>query len=134
MVAFRDVVKPFKGFRLHFMAFCLRTYSKIHASIIFGVKVTDIHKDYDYSYYLGPNYRETQKKYTHPSTVIANHSSGHDQFIITRYVAPRYIASSFANIPVLGYLFRCVQTTFINTVSDIQEEKDKAKKIIQTIQ
>ena len=28
------------------------------------------------------NYKEVQKKYTHPSTVAANHSSAHDLFLV----------------------------------------------------
>ena len=60
----------------------MKLYCRIHLSFVFGISANHLDVDYDYSYYLGPNYKEVQKKYTHPSTVAANHSSAHDLFLV----------------------------------------------------
>ena len=101
-----DVVPPYKGFRLKLFRAALKLYSRIHLSFVFGISVNHLDVDYDYSYYLGPNYKEIQKKYTHPSTVVANHSNSHDLFLLSSRYTPRFIGSRVADLPVLGYLAR----------------------------
>ena len=53
-----EVVPPYTGFRLWLFRIVMKTYCKIHLSVVYGLSVKHEDPEYDYSYYLGPNYKE----------------------------------------------------------------------------
>ena len=71
------MVEPYTGFQLWLIKVLSKFYAKVDL-FVFGISLTNVHQEFDYSYYLGPDYKETQKKYTHPSTVVCNHTNMHD--------------------------------------------------------
>ena len=71
-----------------------------------GIKLKHVYQKYDYSYYLGPDYEETQKKYKHASTIVANHTNMHDQSILSLSYTPTFIASIFNKVGIHGFLFK----------------------------
>ena len=73
----KDEVKPYTGFQLWLIKALMKIYSKIDLFVA-GIKLKHVYQKYDYSYYLGPDYEETQKKYKHASTIVANHTNMHD--------------------------------------------------------
>jgi len=55
---------------------------------IAGMSCTLNNLNVDYSYYLGPDYKKNIKKYCKPSTLVANHCSWLDGFILGNYMFP----------------------------------------------
>jgi len=53
-----------------------------------GMSTTLNNKNVDYSYYLGPDYKKKIKSYRKPSTIVANHCSWLDGFILGNYMFP----------------------------------------------
>lgn len=43
-----------------------------------GIRSKKVKKDFDYSYYLGPDYQNQFRKDIHTSTIISNHVSWFD--------------------------------------------------------
>lgn len=63
-------------------------------------------KNFDYSYYLGPTYRENLKKGEKAPTLVANHISGFDICAVTTHTKGKvsYLSSDhIEKVPVVGY-------------------------------
>jgi hypothetical protein len=74
-----------KGWRKKAQDFIKWVYGAGVTSIAGGV-INDIHLDYNYSYYLGPNYKNSQRKILKPSTIVCNHISQLDNSaLLARY-------------------------------------------------
>ena len=66
----------------------------------FSYKVNEI--DYDYSKYLGPDYKETQQK-TNVKLIVTNHSSYLDTPLLNMVFAPSFCPTlGFKNVPIFG--------------------------------
>jgi hypothetical protein len=75
--------EPLKGCRKTFIGFI---YKAVAATLAFfgGLRYSKVIKDYDYTTYLGPNYKETTKEPKFISTYISNHTSWLDIMILIR--------------------------------------------------
>ena len=74
--------------------------------LICGVCVshTDL-KEFDYSFYLGPDYKEKKKSIKKCSTIIANHVSWIDTQNIYQYHDVAFaLDAGFINVPLMGKL------------------------------
>jgi 1-acyl-sn-glycerol-3-phosphate acyltransferase len=70
-----------------------------------GLRTTHQKVDYDYTPYLGPNYKETQKEPAHVSTFCPNHSSWLDIPVMISKFKPAFAAKkALRKIPVFGLI------------------------------
>ena len=70
--------------------------------------------DVDYSYYLGPNYKNNVKKIKRTSTIVCNHVSWLDPVVLIKNVRPAFAPSSeFKTVPVLSTLIDCIDSIYI---------------------
>ena len=114
--------KPLSGFRLFISKFLHRFFA-IAESIVFGYYTVFSDVEFDYSYYLGPDYKETQKKYTHPSTIVSNHSSYHDHHVLGMRFAPCFVAGIHASKGLVGLVYKTGGTCFIDSLSNSEDAR-----------
>lgn len=104
---------PIKGMRrkikYHVTDFCVKTMV-----FIGGMRVNVVHKKADYSEYLGPNYEVFTKKNNRVSTVIVNHVSWLDAFVLLSFwqtgIAPD---AGFGEVPILGTTLKSFDSVFM---------------------
>ena len=72
--------------------------------------------DYDYSYYLGPNYKEEQKNMKRVSTIVSNHTSWCDALALLSgpYVPGFGAKKEFRKAPIVGLACICANCIFIS--------------------
>jgi 1-acyl-sn-glycerol-3-phosphate acyltransferase len=84
-----------------------------------GIKVVRQDTDFDYTPYLGPNYRKNHSAVKQASTLVSNHQSFYDNFVICRLFPANFIAqSAFLAIPLLGLMYAAVGAIFVDITSD----------------
>lgn len=70
--------------------------------------------DYDYTEFLGPDYKRNQKKIKRTSTIVSNHVSWLDTVILIKNVKPAFAPSSeFRNVPILSTLIDSIDSIYI---------------------
>lgn len=70
--------------------------------------------NFDYSYYLGPDYKENYKKIKRTSTIVSNHVSWLDPVVLIKNVRPAFSPSEeFRNVPLLGKLIDSIDSIYI---------------------
>jgi hypothetical protein len=76
---------------------CMRTFVKwIYKTLTSlalattGVRTGKTYKDCDYSYYLGPNYKDNYKPVKRASTLVPNHTSWVDALVMIKYFCPSF--------------------------------------------
>jgi lysophosphatidylcholine acyltransferase/lyso-PAF acetyltransferase len=73
----------------------------------------------DYSYYLGPDYKKTQKLPKYVSTVVANHSSWADNLLEMIYYRTSFVAKvEVLNVPFISTIARALQCIYISRIGD----------------
>jgi 1-acyl-sn-glycerol-3-phosphate acyltransferase len=71
--------------------------------------------NYDYSAFLGPNYKETTKPPRYLSTYVSNHASWLDVPIIISHLRPAFASKkTFKTVPVFGILVQALGCLFIS--------------------
>jgi catalase (peroxidase I) len=74
--------KPVPKWRRISFVWLSTTFSRV-GRFAFGIWFTVNHEDFDYSEYLGPNWRKELKEYKKPvPTVVINHNSFYDIFAL----------------------------------------------------
>lgn len=121
-----DFTKPYKGFRLWLMKNYIRLFS-ICEMIIQGVFMKSTDKEVDYTYYLGPNYREEQKKYKQASTIVGNHITNHDQHLVSMRYTPAFVGGINSRVGPVGTLYAFTGVIFIGTTSDDKNARDSGR-------
>lgn len=83
--------------------------------LICGINVTHTEKkEYDYSFYLGPGYKDKMKPYKKCSTIISNHVSWVDTQNLYQYYDLAFaLDAGFINVPLMGKLGQMVDSIFI---------------------
>lgn len=82
-------------------------------------------RDYDYTPYLGTNYKETQTIPNHIPTFISNHSSWLDvEILITYYQLAFAAKKSLRKVPVFGVLCAYLGCIFISR-GGTEEQRNK---------
>jgi len=70
-----------------------------------GMRTVRKKVDFDYSAYLGPNYKATQVPPKHISTIVSNHSSWLDVPIIISHFQAAFVAKkTLRKIPIFGLI------------------------------
>jgi len=80
--------------------------------------------DYDYTEYLGPNYKQDPKKSPFTSTIVSNHVTWMDSIIMARVFSPSFTPKmELKKAPLLGTLGMC-----LNNIWMPRGRSDEAKK------
>jgi lysophosphatidylcholine acyltransferase/lyso-PAF acetyltransferase len=87
--------------------------------------------EFDYSEYLGPDYKTKQVKPKIVPTIICNHLSMLDSDVIIRLINPSFTPSAeFKNVPIAGILLKANDSIFIPRGGN-EEQKAKALAVIR---
>ncbi len=62
--------------------------------MICGMTTTAKKEDFDYTYYLGPNYKDNMSYLKQTSTIICNHISWLDPVVLIKLIRPAFAPSS----------------------------------------
>lgn len=82
--------------------------------------------DYDYTEYLGPDYKKTNKKTKRVSTIISNHTSWLDPVVFIKTLRPAFSPSAeFRHLPLVGNLIDALDSIYIPRGGS-EEKKAKA--------
>ena len=117
------------GLRRTVVHFIIYFFSNL-VLLVMSVKVNYVHKDFDYSYYLGPDYKLSQKVPLQASTIVANHHSSCDPFILLLYRPSSFVANGDA----IGWLYRVwmgIGGTLFVTNNDTPEKRKQSVQIIK---
>lgn len=80
-----------------------------------GVRTRQVFRDYDYTPYLGPNYKETQRDPNYIPTFICNHTSMLDVEVLIKYYYLAFAAKkSLRKVPVFGLICTYLGCIFIS--------------------
>jgi hypothetical protein len=97
--------KPLTGCRKSFIQ---RTYQVgINIMLIMaGVSSKHVNREeYDYTPYLGPDYKKEVEKYPNIPTFVSNHVSWLDILLVIKYFCPAFAAMRpMKDVPVIGIL------------------------------
>ena len=104
------------------------TWGSWLAMLIIGITVTITPMDdFDYSEYLGPDYRNGYKKDIHTSTYVANHTSAlWDSFIIHQY-------SSFAAVLEANLKSDYILGTIADTLNSLYVKRGGSKEYLNNL-
>jgi 1-acyl-sn-glycerol-3-phosphate acyltransferase len=64
---------------------CVRLYL-----VVFGMRTELNHIDFDYSFFLGPDYKDLMPKIKQTSTIVCNHVSWLDSVILIKHIRPAF--------------------------------------------
>lgn len=82
--------------------------------------------DYDYSEYLGPDYKKTQTKPKRVSTIISNHITWLDPVVFIKTMRPAFSPSAeFRHLPLVANLIDALDSIYIPRGGS-EEKKAKA--------
>lgn len=82
--------------------------------LLFGLRMSRQEKDFDYTPFLGPNYKETSVYPKFFSTYVSNHTSWLDILLMIAYNRPAFTPKkALIKIPVLGLLTEALGCIFI---------------------
>ena len=95
-----------------------------------GMRTTKEFIDFDYSPYLGPNYKETTVPPKHLSTYISNHTSWMDVPVLISRLRPAFASkATFKNTPIFGIIVKSLGCLFISRGASA----DKRDQIVEQI-
>jgi hypothetical protein len=105
---------PIKGYYRNLV---LGTMYRVIATLIilmFGLRMSRENKDYDYTPFLGPNYKETTIYPKYFSTYVSNHTSWLDILLQIAYNRPAFTPKKeLRKIPLFGLLVEALGCIFI---------------------
>ena len=101
------------------LAYCFTTFLKLGV----GCWYTRKHIDFDYSPYLGPNWRqELAKRKKRAPTVISNHYSLLDSFVFHTHETFAIVArSNLERVPAIGEFIMGMEGIFVNRLKGKEE-------------
>jgi len=80
---------------------------------------TERHNDYDYSYYLGPNYKDGYRDIKKASTIVSNHCSVNDCLILICKVCPGFCPTiGFKKVPIFNTTIEVLDSFYIDRAGD----------------
>lgn len=96
-----------------------------------GMTTTVTYQDVDYSYYLGDGYKDKYKDIAKTSTIVCNHVSWLDPFVMVHVMMPAFTPTiGYKNVPLFGTICSVLDSIFVDRGAD---EATK-ERIINTIQ
>ena len=97
-----------------------------------GIRVTSKQMDYDYTEYLGPDYKNDPKKSPFVSTIVSNHISWMDSIIMARVFSPSFTAKvELKTAPLLGTLGKCLNNIWMPRGRSDEAKKEALEAIIE---
>jgi 1-acyl-sn-glycerol-3-phosphate acyltransferase len=82
--------------------------------LVAGIRMSRDDRDYDYSFYLGPNYKETTPYPKYFSTYVSNHTSWMDILLMIAYNRPAFTPKhNLKKIPLFGLLVQALGCIFV---------------------
>jgi 1-acyl-sn-glycerol-3-phosphate acyltransferase len=95
-----------------------------------GMRTTRKFVDFDYTPFLGPNYKESCIPPKHVSTIVSNHSSWLDvPILISHFKAAFASKKTFRKVPIFGLIVQALGCIFISRGASIE----KRNKIVEQI-
>lgn len=80
-----------------------------------GMRTEKKYVDFDYSSYLGPNYKNSTVPPRYLSTYVSNHTSWLDVPILISNLRPAFASKrTFKNVPIFGILVQSLGCLFIS--------------------
>lgn len=90
-----------------------------------GMRSTRRKVDYDYSEYLGPNYKKEQILPKHVSTLIVNHSTWIDTQMLVQYYMNAFVSKEgLRNAPAFGLISQAMGCIFIKRDAGVGVKND----------
>lgn len=110
-----DRSKPLTGLRWWSIRIVYAMYSQTIVSFIMLIRTTHNRRtDYDYSYYLGPDYKKTQKLPQNVSTIVMNHQSWIDNIIAVVLFHPAFmIKAEVLKVPFVGEVLAGLKCQYV---------------------
>ena len=119
-----------KGCRHRLISFIGNLHSMLILFIVGMYSYKTTNNRVDYSYYLGPDYKNKMGK-KEPSTVIANHVSFLDPIVFSRRIVPSFAAmDSLKKAPLFNILMIAIGSLFIPRGGS-REIKDTTLRLIK---
>ena len=78
-----------KGCKKTLVKWIYKFFCALYVAIA-GMRTSKIYQDCDYSYYLGPNYKDNYKQIARTSTIVPNHTCWLDSIIMIKYFCPAF--------------------------------------------
>jgi len=115
--------KPLGGCRKKVVFFVVRWFCQF--MLWFGgIRLSTRDIDFDYSAYLGPNYKKDLRRSPITSTIVSNHVTWMDSIIMARVFSPSFTPKiELKSAPLLGTLGMC-----LNNIWMPRGRSDEAKK------
>mmetsp|Transcript_8630 Transcript_8630/g.14600 ORF Transcript_8630/g.14600 Transcript_8630/m.14600 type:complete len:154 (+) Transcript_8630:227-688(+) len=108
-----------------FYHICCKTYLFVCGLYTHSKKVES-----DYTYYLGPEYKDHMKKIKKTSTIISNHISWIDPIVLIKNLRPAFSPTSeLQNVPLLATLIDVLDSIYIPRGGDEETKAQALKKI-----
>lgn len=118
------------GCRKKLITFLFQQNAKLFVFMC-GVFTSREQKDYDYSYYLGPNYKDKYKTVAATSTYVCNHVSWIDTMTLYQYYQMALsLDFGFRNVPLMGKMAMLLDSIFLPRGSS-EEKRQLALKTIE---
>ena len=96
-----------------------------------GIVISDDVREFDYSYYLGEDYKQTSTLPGQPSTVVCNHQSSFDNFVLTSRHKLNFLADWWTSkVPIIGKLYTAGGCLWVK-LSGTEEERAQVRHDIE---
>ena len=87
--------------------------------------------DYDYSFYLGPGYKSSQKLPKKVSTIVMNHQNWLDNLIAVVYYHPAFlIKADVKKAPVVNTTLAGLEVTYVERTATKEQREKSIQEII----
>jgi 1-acyl-sn-glycerol-3-phosphate acyltransferase len=107
--------RPLTGCKRFIFKWSIRLHAK-YVLFCAGIFTKFNYIEYDYTKYLGPNYIESQQSMGRISTIVSNHTSWCDIFVLlsSQYVPGFAAKKSLKKAPVVGLATKLLNCIFIS--------------------
>lgn len=87
-----------------------------------GMRSKTIKRDVDYSYYLGPNYKEGYKSIVRTSTIVCNHVSWFDPPVLILELRPAFVPIlAYSKVPLFKTTINGLESFYIYSGPDAEK-------------
>lgn len=95
-----------------------------------GMRTVRKKVDFDYSPYLGPDYKETQVPPNYISTIVSNHSSWLDVPILISHFQAAFVAKkTLRKIPIFGLIVQALGCIFVSRDASNENRNKQVQQI-----
>ena len=106
------------GCRKRIILFLFNIFCSFYCFCV-GVHSSQKKVDFDYTYYLGPNYKKELDEKKRTSTIVSNHVSWLDPVVYLSTICPAFSPSyEFSKVPLLNKLMDSLDSIYIKRSAD----------------